>query len=104
MLMQDIETNTMTYVNDLHGEVAPAVPFVMHEVPKEKQPNAGWQMIVNGDSWSEVSSATLRQEKMGIEITYGMRPEGYDGISIRELYGGGAVTIPYMIHPDTGRI
>lgn len=102
--MQNTETDTSHYVENLHENAASMTPFIMQEVPKEKQSNAGWRMIVNGNSWSEISSATLRQEKMGIDITYGMRPEGYDGVSIREFNGGGAVTIPYMIHPDTGRI
>lgn len=36
------------------------------------------------------------QTKMGTEIRYGERPEGYDGFVIKEPNGGGAVTIPYL--------
>ncbi|MCH8315296.1 MAG: NUDIX hydrolase [Planctomycetes bacterium] len=34
---------------------------------------------------------------MGIDVQYGMRAEGYDGILIHEGGGGGAVPIPFVI-------
>lgn len=60
--------------------------------------------MVNGADWDAVSSARLVQDEMGIEVSYGLHPQGYDGIMIREFGGGGSVTIPYMIHPETGGV
>lgn len=69
--------------------------FEMVPVPKEK--GRGWTVLVDG-----------REEQVGkIEIsskfgtlTYGLRPEGYDGWSFRERGGGGAVTVPYARTPE----
>jgi ADP-ribose pyrophosphatase YjhB (NUDIX family) len=102
--MQTDTIDTKQYVHNLNSDTTSLIPFVMTDIPAEKQSNPGWKVIVNGDSWEAVGSAKLVQEKMGIQVSYGMRPEGYDGITIRELTGGGAVTIPYMIHPETGHI
>lgn len=102
--MQIDTTNTKQYVQVLNTSSERLVPFEMTDIPVEKQSNPGWKVVVNGGSWEAVGSAQLIQAKMGIQVSYGMRPEGYDGITIRELTGGGAVTIPYMIHPETGYI
>jgi hypothetical protein len=102
--MQTDSTDTKQYIQNLTDTTATMVPFQMTDVPQDKQHNPGWKVVVNGDNWEAVGSASLVQEKMGIQVSYGLRPEGYDGITIRELSGGGAVTIPYMIHPETGHI
>jgi len=57
----------------------------------------GWTVLIDGKKWLggiiEISS------KFGV-LTYGLRPEGYDGWVFREAGGGGAVTIPYAFSPD----
>lgn len=97
-------TNTKQYIQNLKTDTDSPMPFKMTDIPTDKQVHPGWKVVVNGDSWDAVGSARLVQEQMGIQVSYGLRPEGYDGITIRELTGGGAVTIPYMIHPETGHI
>jgi 8-oxo-dGTP pyrophosphatase MutT (NUDIX family) len=99
-----MEDTTQKYIEELTDEHITLQEFQLREVTAEKQNTAGWSVEVNGEKQESVASATLRQERMGIEVKYGLRPEGYDGIAIRELGGGGAVTIPYMIHPETGGI
>ncbi len=82
-------------------------PFVMSPIPPEAEAQAkrGWEIAVNDKPVNvPVTDARFRQTKMGIEITYGQRPEGYDGVVIHELGGGGAVTIPYMVHPESGEV
>jgi 8-oxo-dGTP pyrophosphatase MutT (NUDIX family) len=81
----------------------PMLPFEMGDIPTspEDQAKRGWEITVNGEPVDGVTSARLTQSRMGIDIRYGKRPEGYDGVIIREP--GGAATIPYMIDDD-GRI
>jgi myo-inositol-1(or 4)-monophosphatase len=38
----------------------------------------------------------LKHEGMGVKVKYGIGPEGYDRIVIREKNGGGSVIIPYL--------
>lgn len=78
------------------------LPFEMSDIPltPEDQAKRGWELEVNGEPVAEVGSASLSHPKMGVEVTYGKRPEGYDGFIIREP--GGAATIPYMIDANGG--
>jgi 8-oxo-dGTP pyrophosphatase MutT (NUDIX family) len=80
----------------------PMLPFEMGDIPltPEDQAKRGWELAVNGELVAEVATASLSHPKMGLEVTYGTRPEGYDGFIIREP--GGAATIPYMIDDDGG--
>lgn len=73
----------------------------MRSLTDVDQSRRGWGVEVDGESVDDVSGVALSNQRMGIEVEYGMRPEGYDGVVIREP--GGAATIPYMIGPD-GRI
>ena len=74
------------------------LPFEMVAISPEDQPRRGWEIQVNGEVVDgPVADAVFAQKKMGIEVQYGKRPEGYDGVIVRELGGGGAVTIPYMV-------
>ncbi len=85
----------------------PTLPFEMSAIPAtpEAQDRRGWTVAINGENVEEpVESASLTQGRMGIDIEYGQRPEGYDGVVIRERGGGGAVTIPYMVHPNSGDV
>lgn len=70
--------------------------FEMSELPEGAK--RGWKLRVNGDEVSNVRHAGLANEKMGVSVEYGQRPEGYDGFIIHEP--GGAATIPYMIDED----
>jgi 8-oxo-dGTP pyrophosphatase MutT (NUDIX family) len=75
------------------------LPFEIDDIPltKAAQKKRGYEVYVNGEEIKEVKSALFKQDKMGVEIRYGQRKEGYDGVVIRENGGGGAVTIPYTI-------
>lgn len=64
---------------------------------QEAQEKRGWKLIVDGQEISDVNSAELRQEKMGVSLKYGQHPGGYDSIELHEPGGGGAVTVPYAI-------
>jgi hypothetical protein len=44
----------------------------------------------------DISLLKSTNARMGVEVSYGQNPEGYDGWAIREPNGGGSVTIPYF--------
>ncbi len=48
----------------------------------------------------EILKWVANQARMGVEISYGQGPNGYDQFAIREPNGGGAVTIPYVVIND----
>lgn len=87
-------------INTENFDEQPMLPFEMSEIPltPEEQAKRGWELAINGETVEEVGSASISHPKMGIEVTYAKRPEGYDGVVIREP--GGAATIPYMIDAD----
>jgi 8-oxo-dGTP pyrophosphatase MutT (NUDIX family) len=72
--------------------------FEMEDIPLDEQQNRGWELAVNGQPLTEVQNANITNSKIGIDVMYGKRPEGYDGVVIREP--GGAVTVPYMVDED----
>lgn len=74
------------------------IPYQVTSIPTEKLANRSWVVSVNDQVIEDVRSAQLSHPGMRIELRYGQKPEGYDGISIREP--GGAATIPYMITQD----
>lgn len=76
----------------------PMLPFEMEDIPLEEQQKRGWEVRIDGHAASTVANAQLENEKLGIKVLYGKRPEGYDGVVIREP--GGAVTVPYMVDND----
>lgn len=80
----------------------PMLPFEMADIAtdQQSQDKRGWELAVNNETTETVSNVSLKHEKMGVELKYGMRPEGYDGFIIREP--GGAATLPYMID-ENGR-
>ncbi len=99
------QTQNFDYVNQLREGQAPTKPFELLPMDPEAQARAGWRIEINQEKLERgVAVASFVQEKMGLTVDYGQRPEGYDGIAIREHGGGGAVTIPYMMHPQTGEI
>jgi ADP-ribose pyrophosphatase YjhB (NUDIX family) len=69
--------------------------FKMVPIPKEK--GRGWKVIIDGEE--RVVGQIELQSKFGT-LTYGLRPEGYDGWVFREQGGGGVVTVPYSRTPD----
>lgn len=77
----------------------PKTPFELGVISHnpEAQAKRGWTVIVDGKEIPDVSTAEIRQEKMGISLKYGQHPGGYDSIEIHEQGGGGAVTVPYAI-------
>lgn len=65
----------------------------------EAQAKRGWKLEVNGEELiGPIETVRLLNTRMGVEIQYGQRQEGYDGPVLKEPGGGGAVTIPYYIH------
>jgi ADP-ribose pyrophosphatase YjhB (NUDIX family) len=60
-----------------------------------------WRLEVNGKQVQSVETASFKHAGIGIELNYGMRPEGYDGIVVTDP--GGVVIMPYVID-DSGKI
>lgn len=58
----------------------------------------GWKLFVNKKEIPDVESALLVNEKMGIEVPYGLTPAGYDCLSIHSPGGGGSVIVPFSIY------
>lgn len=62
----------------------------------EVQAKRGWFLEINGEKLdTPIEKARLVNPKMGVEVEYGQRQEGYDGFILKEPGGGGSVTIPY---------
>lgn len=83
------------------------VPLVMSDIPGDpmSQERRGWQLEINGERYGGVlQRATLVNDHMGVSVTLAQRPEGYDAPVIVEPGGGGAVTAPFMLHPERGQI
>lgn len=58
----------------------------------------GWRVLADGKE-IDVAHLELVSERFGRWV-YGLRPEGFDGLSIYEPGGGGSVTLPFSIRPD----
>lgn len=69
--------------------------FEMVQIPEGK--GRGWTVFINGKE-QQVGKVEITS-KFGA-LTYGLRPEGYDGWVFREEGGGGAVTVPYARTPN----
>lgn len=69
--------------------------FEMSQIPKDK--GRDWTVLVDGEE-RKVGLVELKS-KFGT-LTYGLRPEGYDGWVFREQGSGGAVTVPYAHTPE----
>jgi len=78
-------------------EEQPAL-FEMEDISLDEQQKRGWELKIDGEEVSEVQNAHLINSEIGIDVMYGKRPEGYDGVVIREP--GGAVTVPYVVDED----
>lgn len=60
------------------------------------QAKRGWKVRVNGLLQEPIGSVQLTQEKMGINVEYGMTPAGFDGLAMEEAGGGGSVMVPFV--------
>lgn len=69
--------------------------FEMSQIPKDKV--RGWSVLVDGEG---VQAGKVEISSKFGTLTYGLRPEGYDGWAFREQGGGGAVTVPYAHTPE----
>lgn len=70
--------------------------FNLSQIPQDK--GRGWTVLVDGEERLLVGKVEINS-KFG-SLTYGLRPEGYDGWAFREQGGGGVVTVPYTRRPD----
>jgi len=72
-----------------------AMAFEIVAIPEDK--GRGWTVLINGKE-QQVGKIEITS-KFGT-LSYGLRPEGFDGWAFREEGGGGAVTVPYARTPD----
>lgn len=78
----------------------PKQPFELGAIDQDSasQRQRGWQLYINGDPVTDpIEVATFVQDRMGLEVTYGQHPDGYDTLKLHEPGGGGAVTIPWAV-------
>ncbi|MFY9457810.1 MAG: NUDIX domain-containing protein [Candidatus Spechtbacterales bacterium] len=86
------------------GKEFPGVnPDIIRPLTDEEETRRGWKVeLTVGQGSADITPLTsglrLYNEKMGIELRYGMRAEGFDGMLFHEPSGGGSVMIPYVIH------
>jgi len=71
-------------------------PKLIRPILDEEQEKRGWTVEVNGEVVPTVSEVRLFNEKMGLEVRYGMRAEGFDGLLDHEPGGGGSVIVPWV--------
>lgn len=69
--------------------------FEIKDIPEGHK--CGWSVMVDGEQ-VDVRKVEITS-RYGI-LTYGMRPEGYDGWAFAEPGGGGAITIPLSMMPN----
>lgn len=61
---------------------------------------AGWVSDIHVDTKNNrLSKVHLHNDTLGLDLIYGKKPEGYDGITIRNR-NGGSVIIPFSIVDD----
>lgn len=71
--------------------------FEVTPIPLGKK--RGWQVKIDGQPAEDVEKIEVVSERFGT-LSYGLRPEGYDGWAFKENGGGGAVTLPYTKMKD----
>lgn len=55
-----------------------------------------WSVTVNGVVVPDAREVQITNERRGLRLHYGMRPEGYDGVYVDQPFG--SVILPYTIH------
>lgn len=75
-------------------------PFEMGKIADQSK--RGWTVKVNGEVVEDIEKLEIISERFGT-LHYGSNGL-YDTWCFDEIGGGGAVVIPYMIHPVTGAI
>lgn len=73
-------------------------PGLIRPMTCDEQAKRGWTVEVSGKIVPDLSHVRLFNERMGVELQYGWRIEGYDGVVIHEPAGGGSVLVPYVIY------
>lgn len=68
--------------------------FEVKDIPMGRE--RGWKVLINGEE-HRVKKVEITS-KYGT-LTYGLRPEGYDGLTLHVPGGGGSVTLPYTVSP-----
>lgn len=61
---------------------------------------AGWKTEVTSETFEnnqEITYVKSKHTKLGVEVSYGQGPDGYDQWVIKEPHGGGSVIVPYLI-------
>lgn len=71
----------------------------MISIPPDKK--RGWEVTIDG---IKMHPSIVRIESKFGELIYGLRPEGYDAWVFKEIGGGGAVTIPFVIDQKNGTL
>lgn len=68
----------------------------LQEIPEGKIP--GWRIIDPEGKQLNLPYLTIKNDRMGVVLTYGFNPEGgYDQITLEETGGGGSVIVVYTI-------
>lgn len=71
---------------------------ILKPVPDSSK--AGWKLEITDNEGNknpiEASALKATQTKMGVEVSYGQGPDGYDQWVVKEPNGGGSVIIPYL--------
>jgi len=78
-------------------------PYVVQSIglDEKSQKRRDWRVVVNDKEFTEpISKLEIINDDMGRGMTYGWRPEGFDGVMLHEPGGGGAVTIPWLRGTD----
>ena len=73
------------------------MPFKIIHIPARIKKD--WKVYLNG-RLAPVECTMVRIASVYGEIIYGLRPEGYDGIVIKEGGSGGVSSIPYCVDDD----
>lgn len=70
--------------------------FRMKRIPEGK--TRGWKVDIEKNDVGEIARLSLSSQ-FGT-VTYGLRPEGYDGWVFREVGGGGSATLFFSVDPE----
>jgi 8-oxo-dGTP pyrophosphatase MutT (NUDIX family) len=73
-------------------------PELIRRMTEEERLSGGWRVELDGTEVTPLArSVRLWNEKMGLEVRYGMRAEGFDGVLLHKPKGGGSASFPFVI-------